>query len=600
MIQKWLIQGFKLSVPKRPVRIMPVPLKGKPIFMVAALTATLLATALGFFLHGGTRGLYSDDYSQRAWAFDFETGSWRLQMVPHHVNFRFLHSVLTPNLVNAIPRHEFPVRLFWVLVHYANTLLLGLVAYRFIRTPFVFVTTEWLFLMPILANEAVLWHAANAVYLLSLLAFLIGLHLYLTALSKWRPTLLLAAALFLGIVPLFCEAIVFVVLLFPIFSLQLTRDTRARLRLFLSASVFCGLMMLAYGIYWYFILRHAPQIGSRGGFTFDPFFVFRQRVPEVGRRLVWLVAGWGICGPLAEALQLGTHEWLGTWPGWILLVALLASVLITALTYPAPNSSNRQSRLAVWGTVLVGLVWAGLTLVPILLVRNQIVEIRTLYPTWAGLSLSIAALMQGIVDFIGRWRLFGIRISLIIIGVILLLSSLTMAGIVRAYQLRWNLDQRQLAAFRMAIPVLPNVSPIWLLPVTLDERSVSPYIGRETLLDKYLFGVFEIPWSAAAALKMEYRRVDILAVASHRWDKLHLTGVIYSPEGNVVGLVIQNIQVPITHLIAFTYQEGHVILLNPLIIEANGDEIVVNLPLVTLLERPGVLVQPIHFQLESP
>ena len=83
--------------------------------------------------------------------------------------------------------------------------------------------------------------------------------------------MLLAATLFLGIVPLFCEAIVFVVLLFPIFSLQLTRDTRARQRLFLSASVFCGLMMLAYGIYWYFILRHAPQIGSRGGFTFDPF-----------------------------------------------------------------------------------------------------------------------------------------------------------------------------------------------------------------------------------------------------------------------------------------------------------------------------------------
>jgi len=158
--------------------------------MVAALTATLLATALGFFLHGGTHGLYYDDYTERAWAFDFETGSWRLQMVPHHVNFRFLHSVLTPNLVNAIPRHEFPVRLFWAFVHYANTLLLGLVAYRFIRTPFVFVTTVWLFLTPILANEAVLWFTANAVYLLSLLTFLIGLHIYLTALSKWRPTTL--------------------------------------------------------------------------------------------------------------------------------------------------------------------------------------------------------------------------------------------------------------------------------------------------------------------------------------------------------------------------------------------------------------------------
>lgn len=571
-------------------------------FFLAVTIVCLLAIIIGFFLHGGTHGLYLDDYSLRAFAFDFETGGWRPQLAPAPdlANFRYLHCVLIPNLLNAIPRYELSVRLFQALIIFINTLLLGLVGHRIVRAPLIFVITVWLFLMPVVGNEAVLWHSCTTQFLLGTLAFLLGLHIFLTAVSKSNPVLLIAAALFLGMVLLFCEASVFLVLLFPILSLlRVAGDIRVRLKMFLSASVFCVLVSFGYGLYWYLILRHAPQVTMRGGGEFDPVFILTQRVPEVWGRLVWLVTDWGIRGPLAEALQLGVREWMSSWVGWMFLVSLMVGVLIVILSYPTVDKSHHTKPSLVWGTVLVGLAWAGLTLVPILLLRHQIVEVRTLYPTWAGLSIAIAAFFQGVVYLGGRWRLWSARISLGVAGVTLLVSSLTMAGMVRVYQLRWDLDQRQLAAFRSAIPALPEEGPIWLLPVTLDERSVSPMLGKEVSLDRYLLGVFETPWSASAAVRMEYRQQNINAVASHHWDHLHFTDLVRSPSGQIESLVVQGSEVPVRSLIAFTFREGEVILLDPLVFEAsNGDKVTVDLPLVKRYYSAGAKTEAVQLALE--
>ncbi len=205
-------------------------------------------------------------------------------------------------------------------------------------------------------------------------------------------------------VPLFYEAVVFVVLLFPVFSSlkKMAEGDYVGLKESLPLALkFCILVLLGYALYWYFVLRHSPNVAGRGGFTFDLVFVVTQRVPEVWKRLVWLVTDWGIRGPLAEALQLGAREWLDSWVGWFLPVALLTGVLTAVLSYPATGEGDHAKPVVVWGTVLTGLAWAGLTLVPILLVRGQIVEIRTLYPTYAGLSIAIAAFLQGVVDLGG-------------------------------------------------------------------------------------------------------------------------------------------------------------------------------------------------------
>src|ERR1700733_10588405 len=41
-----------------------------------------LAVIIGFFLHGGTHGLYMDDYSEKSWAFSFTEARWKLSLSP--------------------------------------------------------------------------------------------------------------------------------------------------------------------------------------------------------------------------------------------------------------------------------------------------------------------------------------------------------------------------------------------------------------------------------------------------------------------------------------------------------------------------------------
>jgi len=168
--------------------------------------------------------------------------------------------------------------------------------------------------------------------------------------------------------------------------------------------------------------------------------------------------------------------------------------------------------------------------------------------------------------------------------------------------LRWDLDPGQLSAFRAAIPNLPDSSPLWLLPVALDERIVSPHFGREALLDRYLFGVFEIPLSASDAIRLEYGERDIHTVAAHRWETLHVTSVQRSESGHVITVTIQGRTIPIDHLLAFTYRQGHLIVLSPLVFSSRnaGSSVVVDLPLVARVRSDGLDVQPVRFNLEHP
>ena len=185
---------------------------------------------------------------------------------------------------------------------------------------------------------------------------------------------------------------------------------------------------------------------------------------------------------------------------------------------------------------------------------------------------------------------------------VLLLSSVAMAGLVRTYQLRWELDQRQLAAFRQAFPELPSAGPIWVCPVTLDERTVSAYWGRSAKLDRYLVGVFETDWGTSSAVRMAYRKDEVSAVAANRWDRLRLTAVGRSPEGQVRTVTIQGKVVPVEELLAFTYRGGRVIGLSPLLLLSpdGRDAVMVGLPSVEKLRAPGVPVEPVRFRLDQP
>ena len=587
------------------MKIGALSLGRNQVFVVAGLVTLAPALVLGLALQGGVHGLYCDDYSFRAAAFSFQTGGWQPRLgVPSGFDIgRYLAYMLNANLLNALPTYEVPYNLVVAAIQATNAVLLGALAYRIVRAPLVFVATIWLFLMPALANEAVVSRTAVTHYVLGLLLFLLGFHTVLSAVRKSSYPLLAAAALVLVMVLLFTEQTVFLVLLVPFLSAIVVRGDRdARLKGVIRGTVLCAVMLLGYALYWHFVLKNSSSsnLAARGGFESNPVSLL-QRLPTVWSGLIWLLTDWGIRGPLAEALELGMREWSRTWVGFALLAAFL-SVVLTAVHSCRPVGNGYYARPAVvWSTVVAGLAWAGLSLVPVLLLKNQIVEIRLLYLAWAGLSIAIAAFIQGLADVSGRWHVWTGRVGVLAVGCILLVSSLTMAGIVRVYQLRWDLDQQQLAALQSAIPTLPEDSQVWVLPVALDERSVSPVLGRDVLLDQYVGGVFQAPWSAAGALRMAYRRPDIYAVATNPWNPLRVTGVDRSLNGQVAQITVQDVRVPVAQLLAFTYQQGRVILLSPIVIGTDhGDDIVVDLPLVALLRGPGSSVEPVQFELEEP
>jgi len=574
-------------------------------FWMTVLVTSILAVILGFGLNGGTHGLYSDDYAMKAWALDLETGHWKLQLTPMQRAFRSLHSLISPNFVNAIPDHELVVRLLWLLVHCVNAALIGGLAWRLVRTRLAFIVATWLYLVPLIANEAVLWHTANTAYLPSMLVTLMGVHAYLFAAREWHPALLLTALISLGVSPLFCEALVGVAALIPFVVMTVEASNRTKgnpVVVLARALTFSAVVYAGYGLYWQLVLRHAPNVAARGGFTLDPWYVFGHRIPEVLRGVLWLLTSWGLSGPLAEAFRLGLGEWLSSVGGGLLLGLLAASLVFSVAAY-SPSDERRFAHdgRRTSATFLIGLAWAMLTLLPLVLVKSQIVEVRTLYAPWAGIAIAAAALLQKVVDCIPRHEKWVSRLVLALSGLIMGVSSLAMAGVVRAYQLRWDLDQRQVHALRSAIPSLPRMSPIWVLPVALDERCVSHSMGQFTLLDRYLFGVFETPWSAAAALRMEYRRPDIFAVAANRWDRLHLTDVTRTVDGTITEITVQDTRVPIDHILAFTYQQGHIVLLDPLLITLDHDqEITVDLPLAAEVQGPNIATAPFELALEEP
>lgn len=563
-------------------------------------TTLVLAITVGFFLRGGLHGLYSDDYSEKAWARDLSTGRWRLNLNPIHPSFRPLHSILTPNLTNTIPQNEFAARLGIVIVHLLNVLLLAMLAHRLTGSLLIAVLSGGYFLMPVFANEALLWFTNAIPSTIALFFLLLGFHLVLTCHSVKKDMVLLSGGVFAwSVMILFVESGLFTLLLLPFFiGMRRYRGEQISQKVWILALVASYVFL---GLYLFFVLQASWQIAVRGGPTLDLAFILSHRVPDVVRRLVFLLTKWGASGPLREALTLGQQEWLSVPGGWIILVGLLLGTWLVPIAYPANHETIPSGRHA-FTLVLTGLAWMGLALVPILLLKSQMVEIRTLYIPWAGLALSVAGFFGWMVGLLGRRRKVGIQVVLLIAGSFLFVSSLTMAGLVRTYQLRWELDQRQLAAFRAAVPTLPSSGPIWLLPVELDERTVSLYFGREAQLDRYLAGVFELHWSSSDAIRMEYGGREIYTVATTRWDRLHVTGVQRSKRGQVSTVTIQGKAIPVRYLLAFTYEEGHLVVLNPLEVSSpdGSSSTVVDLPLASRVARAGLRMRPVRFKLESP
>ena len=594
---------------------LPVDKSRKPLahscqaLFLSALAANLiLALIVGFFVHGGMHGLYMDDYSEKAWAFDFATAAWKLDLTPlSHI--RSLAHIFIANIANAIPKYEFEVRIAVLAIHLLNVLLLGKLAHRLTKSFFLGTITSAYFVFPILANDAVLWFSTSIANTISLSLLLIGFHCFLSCRTFRKDLPLFACGVSAWtLMVLFYEPGLFTLLLLPAFmGMAYPGRTQVNRRMSILALV---ASFFPIGMYMLFWERAAPEFAARGGATLNLGFVFSHRLPDVFRTLVWLVTDWGLFGPLREALNLGAHEWLSVPLGWFLMIGFLVSGFLVVILFPATRDtvSNSHSLIKL---LCIAFAWMLLSMVPTVLVKSQEVSTRALYTPVAGFALSAAAISGLLVHLFGRWRRalggearaadkdISIRAILMMTGVVLFLCSLTTAGVVRAYELRWHLDQLQVDALGQVMPMLSRVEPVWLLPVTLDEKTVGNSGGPEGKLDRYLDGVFETPWSARDAVRLKFGDRNVQAVTANRWAGLRVTSVDNQKDGART-VTIQGTAIPIEHLLAFTYEQGRIILLDPLDITDPGDSqsSIIELPLVTQFARTGIKTEPAHFELE--
>lgn len=573
-------------------------------FRGVTLATIILAIIVGFFVRGGLHGEYMDDYSVKTWAFDFNSMKWkptlRLHLPGDPIGFRPLVYLLTPNIANLLPNAELPARIGIVMLHLLNVLLLAALAQRLTKSLFTGVVAGASFLFPVLANEGVLWLTAAIADTFSLLFILIGFHLLLScrSLSRDLPLLVLGVSTWiLGI--MFYESGALTLILLP-FCFRMVQHERSKTDnkpwLVAIAGAYFPL-----ALYAMLVARNSPTVTLRGGITLNPTFIM-HKIPDVTRNLIWLVTKWGVSGPLRDAAKLGWHEWSTASWGLELLASLVLGLCLIVALFPINDNLRTLTFSTNMKLFLIGSAWIAMGLVPILVVRSQIVEIRTLYIPSAGMALSLAALLGLVVDLVGflSWQQGPcIRVLLLGTAASVLLASLSMAGLVRTYELRWHRDQIQIAASQPLVSFFPKTHPIWLLPINLDENIVSEDWHRKTLLDGYLFGVFEHNYSASDGIRLTFGDRLIRVGTAQHWDGLRIAS-IKSEAGQAETINIQGEDVPVRQLIAFTYKEGQLLILNPLTIASStGPSITVELPLATQLARRGISTQAVQLQIND-
>lgn len=558
--------------------------------LCAVFAVTLfLGLWLAYFVGGGLHGLYADDWQYKFSAHDLTKDRWVIAL--NTTDYRPLGYFLAPNIAGTLPALELPIRIGIIAFHLANVFMLALLAFRLTRSRLVAVLSGAFFLLPIFANEGILWFSGAMFYTLPLFLLLLGMHLFLSYPGR-SPLFLIGALVAWLAMSLIIEAGIFVVLLAPIMIyILLRKSSPPRARVWIAA---LAIFYLLVGVYLFFVLRTAPVTRGHGQPTLDPTIILTQRVPQTLSNLVGTLGDPVLRTGLSEAFDLGRQEWLSSVGGWLIVGCFVLGLAVIAYLLPLDGEENVARRTYLM-LAAIGLGWTILATAPLFFIVGLGFTPRTLFFPSAGLSLALGGFVGWLTSLAGRWRQAAARAALLFAGIVLLYSSLTMAGLVKVYQLRWELDQRQMAALRATVPELPDFQ-VWMMPIGLDERSVSTVWGRQTLLDKALFGLFQVSWESEPALQMEYREPHISVIDRDNQGKAHLVGLDFAANGQIKTLIFQGAirrdEVPVSRFLPFTIRGGRAILLNPLTIkQTDGTQTKVELPLVIQAAKNGAEVQ---------
>jgi hypothetical protein len=542
---------------------------------LAATIVILLSVFLGLLLVWG-RGLYMDDYFYRYSALDIATGNWKPLLKAPYPFVRDLGQIVGSNTANAIPRYEFLVRFAWACLHATSTLLVSLFMFRCTRNEPISVISGLLYAAPYLAHEAILWHI-QMVHQMGILVFLIVLHLLLLSVTNSKYRIQLTALACFGIVfgLQFSEMAVVAVAFLPLsvilrgLFLDEKRKWRSQLQIsIILTAIGCFVAVL----YYIFVVGRSSSVSGRGGLILDPTKIAEKLV------LFLKTAYWFALDPEWGAKIAKDSFWLG-WVqvteqplGLIGLGAIVVSGCIWAF-YAATPSSLRLIRLVTQALIvsMFGLIWALISLVPGALLGGQILEWRMLYFSLIGVGICAAGIFWMLAQIFGKISIHLSKIVYLFPIGIALCCVFILIGQARIYQLRSQTDMRQVTELISIAPssTLP-AKPVFV-PIYLDIRLVSPQDINPQVLDRLLFGAFEIPWAARSILWMEYQRNDLDVVTTHHWTYgMHFK---YQPasESTPESLIIEGQTVPLDQIVAFTYQNNKVLLIHKLeITDANG------------------------------
>ncbi len=539
----------------------------------------MLLLALG--AGGGMHGLYADDYVYKYFGSALPKTEWTPNT--ENINYRVLAIWLAPLLARWLPEAELPIRFGLIALHGLDVVLLGWLALRLTGSRWLGVIAGGGFIVPLFAYEAVLWFSAGIFYLLPLTLLLIGFHLILSCTSPGKFYFGLGALAAWVLMIFFVESGLLLPLLTPWMAWMMgRRGAKLEWRVWLAV---LGVTYVVLGGYVLFVLRSSPIVAVHGKTTLDPMLILTQRVPEVLASVWGYAVDWLPRGMYADAFLLGAQVWMADVWFWILMIGLMVA-FVFALREMTTRWHEAHCVNAL-GLVGLGVAWFVLALSPVLFIRGLAVSSRVMLFPSAGLALAAAGVAGRLMEKSGaRKNLIAMAAMVLLLG-FMVGNALSMAGLLRVYQLRWARDQQQFAALRAALPELPR-ERVWLLAHALDQTIVQKEMGRATVLDHMLYALFDTPWAIDRALWLAYASEKIVTVDKDSFGQSHVVGLETDAQGKPKTLVFQGTiqiqKVPVPQLLAFTYRANGFEWLTPLVLNQGDNGYRVPLPLIEAIK----------------
>lgn len=517
------------------------------------------------------RGLYSDDYTFRVLAIDpvSEAVTPFLSIPNDHFPMRILAWLTTAKATAWLPEYEFGVRFLLAILVGVNSLLLGILVHRILKSKSAAVISGWLFVSPVFSSEAVLWLSTIS-YLISTGCAIAAIILVgsISGREQSRGKMLALAAVFFTVMMFSFEgamtAIGIIILISFIAAYQKNKSVFDSVK---SSVLNSALLVIVFGII-VFIFRQSPLISNRGGVDTNLSFLV-DRSASFFERSYWLLFSgeWGLV-LLGESFIRGYDGLVSSMWGLLLLFCALISLIITFLTW-RENTLEISPRYRIGILfLLTGVLWTVFSiLIPGIFSKGQIVEYRMFYFPTAGASLTIAAGFWLLAKALGFNQIF-IRAAVGVTGIIVLLSSIIMLGYCQLFAERFEIDQKQLSAIKELLPPEKNLPPnTTLVLYKFDDNSNFKYPNQKTS-NKLLFGVLESEWAATDALKVLFKRKDLTVITQNRWGSWNFKTNLPAADKQ---LEINGKPIDPYSTLFITYQNGKAYLINHLTLDSEDD-----------------------------